>query len=367
MTTTHDAHDVRIFHKECRALAAAGHDVVLVSPHDRDETCDGVKIRAVPRPRGRLDRSVRTAYRVFRRAIAAGGDAYHVHDPELLPWGLTIALHGPRVIYDAHENLTKDVRTKHYLPGLLREPLAAAAGGVERFVASRLAGVVAATPSIAQRFDPERTVVVRNYPRLEEFPALDGPPHARRAPVALYLGGLSEIRGARTMVRAIGAVRGVDEIELRLAGRFDPPALEASLASEPGWARSASLGWRTRAQVAEELRRARVGLLLLHPAPNHLDSLPIKLFEYMAAGLPVVASDFPAWRPIVEGRGLLVDPLDPAAIARAIEWLMAHPEEAEAMGRAGRAAVERELHWDREAAALLRFYRRILSARGDGA
>ena len=105
----------------------------------------------------------------------------------------------------------------------------------------------------------------------------------------------------------------------------------------------------------------RCGLVLFRPAPNHLEAQPNKLFEYMSAGLPVIASDFPAWRELVEGTGagLLVDPDDPQAIAHAIAWILRHPAEAEQMGRRGREAVYRDFNWDREAEKLAACYRNI--------
>jgi glycosyltransferase involved in cell wall biosynthesis len=83
----------------------------------------------------------------------------------------------------------------------------------------------------------------------------------------------------------------------------------------------------------------------------------------MAAGLPVIASDFPLWREIVEeaGCGLLVDPKDPQAIADAMQWILDHPEEAAEMGRRGRAAVEARYNWEAESAKLVSLYRRLLS------
>src|SRR3546814_3897042 len=83
--------------------------------------------------------------------------------------------------------------------------------------------------------------------------------------------------------------------------------------------------------LAEEMAQARAGLVLLHPTNNYLVIRPNKLFEYMAAGLPVIASDFGHWREVVEpaGCGLLVNPTDTRAIARAIEHLIGHPEEAD--------------------------------------
>ena len=106
-----------------------------------------------------------------------------------------------------------------------------------------------------------------------------------------------------------------------------------------------------------------VGLVVLHPTRNYLDALPVKMFEYMAAGLPVIASDFPLWRKIIDGAGcgLLVDPLDPQAIAEAIDWVLAHPEEAEAMGRRGREAVEAIYNWERESETLVNLYKQFLS------
>ena len=112
------------------------------------------------------------------------------------------------------------------------------------------------------------------------------------------------------------------------------------------------------------LGKARVGLLLFQPDPNHMESYPNKLFEYMAAGRPVITSDFPFWRQFVSelGTGLMVDPKDPQAIAEAISWILDHPREAEAMGERGRAAVMERFTWEREADKLVGLYRNCILA-----
>jgi len=82
----------------------------------------------------------------------------------------------------------------------------------------------------------------------------------------------------------------------------------------------------------------------------------------MAAGIPVIASDFPLWREIIAKWecGLLVDPLEPRAIAEAIQWLLEHPDEASMMGERGREAAAAEFNWADEGAGLCQFYRKLL-------
>jgi glycosyltransferase involved in cell wall biosynthesis len=149
---------------------------------------------------------------------------------------------------------------------------------------------------------------------------------------------------------------------MMLAGPFSPKGLLTELESLPGWARVQNLGVLDRPSVANLLSRVRLGLLVLQPEPNFVNARPIKLFEYMAAGIPVIASDFPLWRQIIgEARcGLLVDPQDPQAIARAMQYLLSHDAEAEAMGRRGRKAACELYNWNSEERVLLKFYSDLL-------
>jgi glycosyltransferase involved in cell wall biosynthesis len=233
---------------------------------------------------------------------------------------------------------------------------------VERIAGRFFDAIVPATPEIAKRFPVKKTVLVQNFPILEELVAPVSVAYDSRPPHFAYVGGITRARGAVEMVEAISRISS-GEAGLRLAGAFSPKNLQREIEALPGWNKVDFLGWADRKQVANHLGNVRAGLVLFHPGPNHCSAQPNKMFEYMAAGLPVIASDFPLWREIVDGAGcgLLVDPLDPDAISEAMQWILDHPKEAEAMGRRGRQAVEEKYNWERESQKLIGLYRRLLN------
>jgi glycosyltransferase involved in cell wall biosynthesis len=179
---------------------------------------------------------------------------------------------------------------------------------------------------------------------------------------------MAMVRGIKELVHAMALIPESFGARLVLAGNFDPPALEDEVKRIRGWERVDFLGWQSREGVAHILGCARIGLVLLHPRLNYLESYPVKLFEYMSAGIPVIASDFPLWRRIVQGAGcgLLADPLNPTGIAEAIQWLLEHEEEAQTMGVRGREAIHSRFNWNKESEKLLNLYRAISPVASDG-
>jgi glycosyltransferase involved in cell wall biosynthesis len=362
MTSVHSATDVRIRQKECATLAAAGWEVVLVACAERSESgSDGVHLIAVPLGRGRLARTTIAAWRVYRAAKKEEADLYQLHDPELLPWAFLLKIRGKRVVYDVHEDLPIDILGKTWIPRPLRRIVSAGAAGVEWLAGRALDQVVAATPFIAQRFAQQGVTLVQNFPQAAEFPEISGCSYAARPAAFAYIGGIERERGIAEMIDAIGLLAAEERAELRLAGRFGSDSLRIAASIRPGWKHVRWEGWVDRVGIAELLGGVRAGLVVLHPLRNFLESQPTKLFEYMSAGLPVIASDFPFWRRIVSEAdcGLLVDPLDPGSIAGAMHWILDHPEEAEAMGKRGRDAVRSKYSWAPEGDRLVALYERL--------
>jgi glycosyltransferase involved in cell wall biosynthesis len=362
LAPAHVPFDTRVFHKEARSLVEAGYDVAIIAVHDRAEMVDGVEIIPLPRARSRFDRFVRNTLRAFRVARARRADVYHLHDPEMLPVGALLSLLGDRVIYDSHEDLPKLVRDRPWIPRSLRPAASAATAIFERLVMPLFVVVISAEDCGARRFPAGKTHLVRNYALPSELQCAVLSPFTNRERVAIFVGALSYQRGAVQMMQAIAAVQDLGA-RLTLIGSMNVRGMEADLRSRPEWSVVDYLGVGDRETVWRELVSAQVGLVILQPTRKYAEgAVPVKLFEYMAAGLPVVASDFPALRDVVEdaGCGILVDPSDIDSIAKALRYLFENPSEAEAMGARGKAAVLGRYSWSSEAPALLGAYERAL-------
>lgn len=365
ITSAHSPLDSRIFYKECCSLAKAGYEVTLLGAHCLNELRDGVILRGVGKSRGRAHRMSAKLIALCRAAFRLDADIYHIHDPELLLVALLLRLAGKHVVYDIHEDLPRTVHYKLYVPRHLRKALIWVVEAIENFSARRMTGLIAATPTIHKRFARmhSNTAVINNFPIRDELIAADKGEWQKREMTVAYIGGTSEERGIREMLQATALLPRSLGAHLELAGTFSSPNLLSELSATPEWNCVHWHGVLNRKGICSLLSRVRAGLVILHPEQNFIYSQPIKLFEYMAAGIPVIASDFPLWRSIIEesGCGLLVNPFDTQAIAAAIERLLTDSVLAEKMGQRGRKAVEERYNWIPEERTLLNFYSSILS------
>lgn len=359
-TTVHKPFDTRIFHKECRTLAAAGHDVTLIASGAPDEVVDGVRLEPIPATSGRLSRAVLGTYRLGRRLAALDADVYHFHDPELLVLASLLSWRR-RFVYDAHEWLSADLLSKPYLSPRRAKVMSKVAGVVEHVLARRMVHVVAATPTIAAQFPSDRVTVVHNYPDLDELG--DGEvsidEYSARPRVGGYVGGVTAERCGVEMYDAVASLV-ADGVGLVVAGPFDD---EVSPHDRAG---VTYRGVLDRPGVAAVLREVRFGVVLLRAAPNCVDALPTKFFEYAAAGLPVVVSRSTRYLAEIaerDGTGVVVDEEDPASIAQGMRWLLDHPAEAHAMGQRGARAVRERYNWSAEGRSLVGVYEALGRAR----
>lgn len=361
ITTVHLRFDTRIFLKECVSLAKVGLEVSLVVADGKgDENKCNVPIYDVGASKGRLDRIRNAPSRALAKAIDLNADIYHLHDPELIPIGLKLKKLGKTVVFDAHEDVAKQVMGKPYLNKPSKWFISKAFSAFERYASPKFDAVIAATPYIRDKFLKMgvRSVDINNFPLQGELSVGDVNWSQKKKHVA-YVGGITAIRGICQLVEAMGMTK--SGARLQLAGRFSESAIEKLVHEDEGWQFVNEVGFVNREGVRDLLKSCVAGLVTFLPAPNHIDAQPNKMFEYMSAGVPVIGSNFPLWREIIEGNrcGICIDPLSPQAIAEAIDYLVNHPVEAEQMGRNGQKAVHEKYNWSIEEQKLLQLYQTI--------
>ena len=357
LSTVHHSHDNRVRNKETLGLARAGVDVGLAIQCPADDFQGDFPVYSLPRPRQRLGRLTGSQIKAWKLMGRLRPRLVHIHDPELVPMAwLWARTHRAHAIYDAHEDLVKQIETKRYLHPQLK-PFA-------RWTAKMLVGwadkgmdaIVAATPEVAAGFTHPNITVVRNYPWLSDFAQAPQPVPGRM----VYVGDLTEERRLSLMIEATRRAREkVPTAHLVLAGRARGQAA-ATLEREADGEVIRYLGLLEPTGIPAVVARAQLGLILLAPLPNYVNSLPTKLFEYMAGGVPFLASDFEGWRTMFPAGGLFVDSQSADATAAAMVEMLDDPGRCARLGAEGRAHLEQHFTFEEQADALVALTRSLL-------
>lgn len=365
-STAHAQLKSRSFHRECLPLAAAGMKIRYVTPADTKGRHNGVDFVTLQRPESRL-RSLLASAGLIRVLLRQNANLYHFQDPELLPVALVLkVIFHKRIIYDAYEDFPSMALNKRSLPAALRLPAAKMVAAFERLAADRFDGVMTADSLTLRRLahtGKSRKLVFFNFPNLDLFP----PPRLNTNHFdVVYRGGLSARAGTLVLLEAMRllAARG-KPASLLLIGYFDDVAFENELRERiRALGLSAYVELRGRMEhedMAAALSEARIGVCPLQDIPKFRLNIPVKVFEYWACGLPVIASDLPPIRPFfrsVSG-GFLYQPSDAAELARSIRWLLDHPDAASRMGQSGRSAIVQRYNNQNEVRKLREFCVRV--------
>jgi glycosyltransferase involved in cell wall biosynthesis len=342
-TVVHHPADARIRHREIEALLSCGWQVTYAAPYSGYGLAiptEGSALTPVDLPRSTGRRRVR-ALRAARELLASQSkyhDVVLLHDPELL-----LALPGldlPPVVWDVHEDTPAALTLKPWLPRFLRQPVAALVDMVER-VAARRVWLILAEEGYRDRFGSD-PLVVPNTVRVPDTVYAAGDNRV------VYLGHVTLARGAAELVyvsRRLAELTG-GEVRMLVVGNADDqaqqllePAAAAGYLDWPGFVPSD--------QALGMLSGALAGLSLLHDEPNYQNSMPTKVIEYMAYGVPVITTPLPLARDLVNRArcGVIVPFCDAEAAVREINRLRADPVARTRMGHAGHRVASAEFDW----------------------
>ncbi len=355
ISTVHPLNDNRVFHKECKTLARAGHSVTLIITHEQNEVIDGVRIVALIKRKNRLRRMLLAPLQALRYAFREKADVYHFHDPELIPVCMVLKMAGKKVIYDVHENTAQQMLNKKYLDNKLKKKLAF---GLVRFAESLsklfFDVIIVARPDIAEHWNCSKVRTVINAAVLKTIDEAPVPKITADKPVVVYAGGLTDIRGIRQLIQAMEIIG--DRAELWLIGGWQSEDFRKECEQLSGWKQVKYLGYMTVEQVFGYMKKSDIAVVTFLPVPNHLTTLPNKPFEYMACHLPVVMSDFDYWKEIFGDNVLFSNPGSPQEVASQIDKLLGDSDLRKTLSGKGRKLVEEKYSWEAESEKLFEIY-----------
>lgn len=325
-----------------------------------DEVLDGIEIQSLKRKRtSRLDRWLIAPFLIFKKTLKIKADVYHFHDPEFIPYGFLLKLLGKKVIMDAHENYSTQIKARNYINNWQKKFFINLILIFESIFIKHFNYVCCATPNIREHFSKynNNCEEILNYPLLEE---LSSKPQNKQRKNFIYIGGVTQERGIRQMISAFENI----DAKLHIIGPFVDEGFFEEISQSSIWKNSVIYhGLLPRKQSLDLLNQALGGFILFEPNEHHINSVPNKLFEYMSAGVAVIASNFPYWQNVISSSmvGYCVDPLSEEEISDAINKLLLNENNTAKFSSNGIKAVQEKYNWLIEEKKLLKVYEHILS------
>lgn len=355
VTSVHRPTDKRIFERECTSLTKF-YDVTLIAPNVEDYEENGVHVKGVSLPKSRIKRMIGLDV-VMKKMVEVDADLYHLHDPELIPIGLKIKKMGKKIIFDSHENVPVQILSKPYLP--CRKLISCIYSFYEKKSFRKYDALVSVTPEIVDRLKKinSQTYMLTNYPVYEEFI-----PDRRWYRKLVFAGAVSSNWGIHIIIDVIKNL----DLSFEIAGPTSEDYLN-QLKVIPGWNKVNYHGRLNPSEVPDLLSQCSIGMALeSYDNPNagyRKGSIGVtKIYEYMMAGIPVIATDLDNWIPIVEGNecGFCINRDDKDVIVEKIKYLLLHTDEAKRLGDNGRKAVKEKYCWQKQEEVLFKMYSQLL-------
>jgi len=364
LSSLHFALDTRIFYKYARSLKE-NYRVIVVGIHPQKEQIEGVTILPFREYKSRLLRILSSWFWMYLKAMRIKADCYHIHDPELLPCALLLKWSGKKTIIDIHENIAEDIFDKDWLP--FKKTIFFIYNKIERYVCKDIP-VVLAESSYGKRYEKicKDLHYIHNYVEPQFFKSFRSAEN-ERDPLHLYYIGI--ILESRCIIEIISAMHILHEkgipVHFHCVGHLYHRMLNKIQAHVHYETLKKHLHFYGRMPLDRGYavsQQCGIGLCLIKPMKNSIESKPTKLFEYMAIGMPILTSHFPLYKEIVEETetGITTDPESAEGIAAAIQTMLEKSEERKTFSRNGPLVSEQQFNWETERKKLIDLYEKVL-------
>ena len=362
LSSVHYAMDTRIFYKMCQALKE-NYEVALIANHPKEEFVNGVKIVPFQPFKKRNIRVLLSWLLMFFKAIKQRASIYHFHDPELIPCGILLSMFGKKVIYDVHENIAEDIFDK---PWIRNQKMAYRIFNFFEKRAVKRFHLILAEKSYQKRYEllNANFSVVLNYCDIEFFKKFEKKDFKQQLNL-FYIGIVLENRGILEIIESVKQLKEKGmHVNFHVVGELysDLSAKIKHLDYYDDIKGQLHFYGRKRLEEGYALaEKMDIGMCIIWPMKNSMESYPTKLFEYMAVGLPIITSSFPLYKEVVEGNGcgLCVSPRDSKKITEAIETIHRDVLKTEQMSENGKLAVKKHYDWESQKRVLVRVYKDI--------
>jgi glycosyltransferase involved in cell wall biosynthesis len=361
LTTVHNPYDTRILRRECKSLAKEGYDVYLLNAKGINADFDGVKICSFDNVTNRFYRMTITMMKSFYAALSHKADLYHIHDPELIFVGLFLRSLNKKVIFDCHENFLGKIKARPWLNKALKHIFVALYKVVLKSLIQRFSAIIIAENSIRETITADNTPIalVRNYPDLDFISSIEVS-EIKKEKTIFYSGGLTPNRGVEQVIYAVLASK-VPDIRLVIVGKANPVVFK-KLGHLLNDERIIYKGEVDFEEVVHLMKTSTLGVVCNQNKHNYQNALPNKLFEYMAAGLPVVFSDFHLWCELNNkfNFGMPCNSSEISSITNTLDHLLLDKNLQQKLAINGVIAADK-MSWKKEFSTLSKLYKEVLN------
>ena len=324
ITTVHPPNDIRIS-KELDTLSKAGYEVIYIAKKGKFEN-DKITYWPITEYHGRLNRLIKGSREALQKALDANADIYHFHDPELIGVGKKLKRRGKKVVYDIHEEYPSVILSKNWIPRYLRKVVAWLVDSYERRAVHLMDGIVVVVQEQLERFTgKEKFAILPNFPDTQLLESMRNKKKDGEDVRFVYSGSIDVDRSIVEMIEAFVMLRKKYHIRLDLLGPIHDKSLRDYITEKEsqtdGLAYRGTLAHNDALEIVSE---SDVGLMVMHRGRSKEMSSPLKMYEYLGLGLPIIASDFRKWREVLDEKpcALFVGPDSPSDIAEKMEILI---------------------------------------------